>query len=162
MARAALPEPVKMTLSEEEHIVREWDKLNKEIEKLLDETRSREKYSITIIAGVATWVLTNKNCEYTAAYKIVSFIPIITTFLFGLSVLFLYLNILWISKYLTKIENYFLYKHPNKFGWENHFMSENKWHNFVVITIVMWFVQLYFAFAFCGYVHDWKCCLIPG
>jgi hypothetical protein len=159
---AGLPKFTQMQAPEEDHVIREWEKLNKELEKLMAETRSREKYSITIIAGVAAWVLVDVKELHPDIGKLVSCIPVITTFLFGLSVLFIYLNILWIGNYLARIENYYLHTHPNQFGWEWYFKKANKFHVFVVTTIIMWLVQFYFALSFCGHMHGWTCGFLLG
>jgi hypothetical protein len=79
--------------------------------------------------------------------------PVITTTTFGLSVLFLYMNIIWIGAYLNKIEAYFLGENPHGFGWEKHFKKANEFHWFVITTILMWIIQLGSAIAFCCYMH---------
>lgn len=137
---------------QKEHVLREWEKLNTELEKLLAETRSREKYSITILAGVASWALlhekTAKEPLPDDALRIISWIPIISTALFAISVLALYFNILWIGDYLKKIETYFLGKNDYGFGWENDFKKTNKWHLFVWTTVIIWAVQIVLAILF--------------
>jgi hypothetical protein len=57
MAESDSPRETSAALAHEDHLKREWDKLNKEIENYLKKHVPEEKYSITIIAGVASWVL---------------------------------------------------------------------------------------------------------
>jgi ABC-type sulfate transport system permease component len=144
--------PTPLTDPQKEHVIREWEKLNKELEKLLEETRTREKYSITIIAGVAGWVLLHP-VEINHTYKItISLVPLVTTTLFGISVLFLYQNIKWIGAYLAQIENYFLGANDYHFGWETALDKVNKKHYFVNLTKGMWIAQLVIAIPFSVFV----------
>ena len=47
-----------MTDNQKNFLLKEYDKLKNEVAKLLEETRTREKYSFTIISVVAAWVFT--------------------------------------------------------------------------------------------------------
>lgn len=146
METSESPIATRLSVVQEDYLKKEAEKLNKELEKLLEETRTREKYSITIIAGIAGWVLLKKSEDH-FLNGIVSAIPMITTLLFGVSSLFLYWNIKWIGSYLSKIEKYFLDGNPYNFGWETKFDQDNKKGYFVRLTICMWLIQ--FALAVC-------------
>lgn len=118
---------------------------------MLQETRSREKYSLTILAGVAVWVFTNLNDNNFVLLRLVSFVPLITTLIYGISVKFLYDNIKWIGNYLRRIEDYFMDNakdsNGNFWGWEKYFDSENKKGKFVNVTWGIWILQLFLALA---------------
>jgi hypothetical protein len=141
------------------YLLKEFDKLNAEIAKLLEETRSREKYSLTIIAVVSAWIYkesfdikcsnNHSKDDFISLIHTLSWIPLITTFFYGISVLFLYKNIKWIGQYLLKIENIFLdnFKDQNDvvMGWEKYFEGENRKKNFVIWTQVFWILQILIA-----------------
>jgi hypothetical protein len=152
MTNTHSPEKTGLSDPQKEHVIREWEKLNKELEKLMAETRSREKFSITIIAGVASWALVHAHTATEPlppdALYIISWIPLISTLLFAISVFTLYRNIIWIGDYLAKIEDYFLGDNDFSFGWEKYFTKTNKRHLFVGTTIIIWAVQLVFAILF--------------
>ena len=151
MSQPSLPDGVTLTSSQEDFLKKEADKLNSEVEKLLEETRSREKYSLTIIAGVAVWVFTHLSDTAIGLLKAVSCIPLITTLIYGISVKYLYDNIKWIGIYLRRIEDYFLGSakdnKDNLWGWEKYFDSENKKSKFVNVTWGSWILQLILAVA---------------
>src|SRR5579863_532259 len=103
-----------MTDNQKEFLLKEYDKLNNEVAKLLEETRTREKYSLTIISIVSAWIYTeilkkpNDNVipltDLVLLVRLLSWIPLTITFFYGVSVLLLYKNISWIGDYLHKIE----------------------------------------------------------
>ena len=155
-----MPIPICLTApldtKHEDYLKKEVDKLNKELEKLLDETRTREKYSITIIAGIAAWLFLKDTPSNPNLLNIVSCIPIITTALFALSVYFLSRNIAWIGTYLHRVENYFLHQNPYCFGWEAESDKANRRKNFVNLSKIMWGIQLVCAIGLCIYVTNCK------
>ncbi len=163
MSNPSMPDRVALTPSQEDYLLRESNKLNSEVEKLLEETRSREKYSLTIIAAVAVWIFTNASETDVLLLRMVSLIPILTTILFGFSVKYLYKNIKWTGIYLKRIEDYFLGgardDKDNLWGWEKYFDSENKKGKFVRVTVVSWILQLLLAvllFIFVCYKENFK------
>jgi hypothetical protein len=156
MNQVAKVEEAKLSPSQESYLKSEVEKLNKELEKLLEETRSREKYSLTIIAGIAAWVFTNLSFpKDLLIIKAVSCIPLITTLIYGISVRFLYENILWIGIYLRKIEDHFL-KDSIEFGWEKFLTVENKKRKFVRTTTGIWIFQLLLAIFLVIFVSIYK------
>lgn len=126
------------------YINAEYGKLNNELESILKEIRSREKYSLTIVAAVAVWLFENYSGTDHYILLAASFIPVITTLIYGISVLALSTNISWIREYLTCIENQFL-EEPNKFGWERFFKKKNKVKFYSKTSFVMWILQLSLA-----------------
>ncbi|NML24004.1 hypothetical protein HHL16_24200 [Pseudoflavitalea sp. G-6-1-2] len=139
---------VSLTASQSEYLKSEAAKLNAEVEKLLAETRSREKYSLTIMAAVAVWVFTHLNNQNVTLLKAVSGVPFITTLIYGISTKALYDNIKWIGIYLRRIEDQFLGDAQDSLGllgWEKYFEAENKKKRFVQITWIIWILQLLFA-----------------
>lgn len=138
-----------MSSSQEDYLKLEAAKLNSEVEKLLEESRSREKYSLTIIAAIAAWIFTHLHDTNIGLLKIVSCIPLVTTLIYGVSVKYLYDNIKWIGEYLKKIEDYFLENgrdnDNNILGWEKYFDSENKKGKFVKVTWAIWLLQILLA-----------------
>ena len=149
---------VTFSAKQEEYLKKEFDKLNTELQTLLNETRTRERYSLTIIAGIATWIFTsmykieeNDQAVSHTLYKAISFIPIITTLLYAISVWLIYKNIKWIGRYLKRIENHFLSNSSGQkdksWGWEEYFDSENKKSLFVNVTIGIWCFQLLLALS---------------
>jgi hypothetical protein len=146
---------------QKDFLLKEYDKLNNEVAKLLEETRTREKYSLTIIAAVAAWIFTEiiklptevniKRTDLVPLLKLLSWIPLVITFLYGISVLLLYKNIKWIGKYLLEIENKFIIdletSQGKKFGWEKYFDDKNRKAYFVSWTWVFWILQLAIAIA---------------
>jgi hypothetical protein len=140
---------------EETYLLKEFDKLNDEIAKLLEEIRSREKWSLTIIAAISAWMYSaafNKETEtilsreqVLALTQALSWIPLLTTILYGISVWLLYKNIKWIGQYLNRIEKIFLAKYKDEdglMGWERHFRKENKQKYFVNWTWAFWIAQI--------------------
>jgi hypothetical protein len=140
------------TVSVDEYLMKEFEKLNMETEKLLEEIRSREKYSLTIIAIVSTWVYTEKISHGydSLLLKLVGCIPFLIVCIYGFSVKYLYENIKWKGKYLRKIEDHFLNgfsdKFDNPFGWEKYFFTANRENKFVKITYSFWIIQVIMAF----------------
>jgi len=124
------------------YIMAEYDKLNKELESILKEIRSRERYSLTIVAVVAVWFFDHIGTVDKSLLIPISFIPLVTTILYGLSVKFLSTNINWIREYLFKIEHHVLPGNPNGFGWEKHFAKKNEERPYLKISIIIWIVQL--------------------
>jgi hypothetical protein len=151
MSEPSFTDTVTLTPSQDDFLKKEADKLNSEVEKLLEETRSREKYSLTIIAGVAVWVFTHLSDTSIGLLKAVSCIPLVTTLIYGISVKYLYDNIKWIGIYLRRIEDYFLGnakdQNDNLWGWEKYFDSENKKSKFVNVTWGSWILQVLLAIA---------------
>ena len=149
MPETPIPDRVILTTSQEDFLKKETDKLNSEVEKLLEETRSRERYSLTIIAGVAVWVFTHLSDTDVNLLIIVSIIPLITTLIYGISVTYLFANIKWIGIYLKRIEDYFIGNakdnKENLWGWERYFDAENKKSKFVNVTSGIWIFQLVLA-----------------
>lgn len=147
--------------SQKEFLLKEYDKLNNEVAKLLEETRTREKYSLTVISLVAAWIFTEiirKPTEANIArndlvplLRLLSWIPLIITLLYGISVLLIYQNIKWIGKYLSKIEKKFInglkYAENNVFGWENYFNDKNRKSYFVNWSWVFWILQIAISIA---------------
>ena len=141
------------------YLLKEFDKLNAEVAKLLEETRTREKYSLTIIAAVSAWIYTAtfdkkggttlERGQFLDLIHALSWIPLLTTVLYAISVLLLYKNIKWIGQYLLKIENIFLENYKGQdgllMGWEKHFDRENKKKYFVNWTWTFWIVQILMA-----------------
>lgn len=146
-----MPAIIPLSPSQEDYLKKEADKLNSEIEILLGETRSREKYSLTIIAGVAVWIFTHLCDTNIKLLQAISCIPIITTLVYGISVRYIYDNIKWIGTYLKRIEDYFLgivkNSNENIWGWEKYFNTENRKRKFVNVTLVSWILQLLLAIA---------------
>jgi hypothetical protein len=158
----SINETDKLSSSQEEYLKKEYDKLNSEVEKLMEETRSREKYVLTILAAIAAWICTNIE-KKTALLCIISMIPFITTLIYGISVFFLYKNIGWIGIYLLRIENYF-FKNKNEtdgsgWGWEKYFSSADKKKKFVTVTYVLWFFELLLTILLILFVLKEKCFL---
>jgi len=151
MSQPSFPDRVPLTPSQDDFLLKEAGKLNSEVEKLLEETRSREKYSLTIIAGVAVWVFTHLSDTNIGLLKAVSCIPMVTTLIYGISVKYLYDNIKWIGIYLRRIEDYFLWNakdsNNNFWGWEKYFDTENKKSKFVNVTWGSWILQIILAVA---------------
>lgn len=146
MAQTNEPEKIRLEDKQEEYLKLEVGKLNDEVGKLLDEANSREKYSITIITGVAGWVLANIRDEEFQLLIAISFIPFISTLVYGISVFFIYDNIKWIGEYLLKIENYYL-KNPSEldgkgWGWEKYYNFKNSNKRFVKTTKFLWVLQI--------------------
>lgn len=146
MAQTNEPEKIRLEDKQEEYLKLEVGKLNNEVGKLLDEANSREKYSITIITGVAGWVLANIRDEEFQLLIAISFIPFISTLVYGISVLFIYDNIKWIGEYLLKIENYYL-ENPSEldgkgWGWEKYYNFKNSNKRFVKTTKFLWVLQI--------------------
>ncbi len=139
------------------YINKEAEKLNKELEKLLEETRTREKYSITIIGGIAAFIFLHTKDMSHSLLTLTSFIPIATTLFLGASTFLLFKNIKWIATYLLRIEDYFLPGQPHGFGWEKEFHKVNGKSYFVWVTIGLWIAQLVLACGLFGYVALNKC-----
>ena len=145
-----------MTENQKNFLLREYDKLNNEVGKLLEETRTREKYSLTIISIVAAWIYSQiiNNPQDDSFLKnhlikiihLLSFIPLIITFLYGISVLLIYKNIKWIGGYLSIIEKTFVdnleYSKGKVYGWENYFDERNRKSYFVTWTWAFWILQI--------------------
>ena len=165
MTEIKIPEKIPLTPSQEDFLKKEAGKLNSEVEKLLEETRSREKYSLTIIAGVAVWVFTHLNDTDIRLLEAISLIPFIITLIYGISVKYLYDNIKWIGIYLLRIENYFLETSKgsdgNPWGWEKYFDSENRKGKFVNITWGSWILQVLLAIALFILVSNKDKLIIP-
>lgn len=142
--------------SDETYLLKECDKLNNELENLLTEIRSREKYSLTILAVLSAWIfkekIDNPGCQ-NLILNILGFVPLVDVLLYGISAKYLYKNIIWIGEYLMKIENHFLQKLNSEskkdFGWEKHFNSKKKESKFVEITVTIWIFQLVLAISVC-------------
>jgi hypothetical protein len=148
MTESSITDKVSLSTSQNEYLTSEVAKLNNEVEKLLAETRSREKYSLTILAAVSVWVFTNLNAHNATLLKAVSFIPLVTTLVYGISVKYLYDNIKWIGIYLRRIEDHFLgdaKDNQGPWGWEKYFDSENKKLKFIRVTWGIWILQLLLA-----------------
>jgi hypothetical protein len=142
--------------SQKEFLLKEYDKLNNEVAKLLEETRTREKYSLTVIAAIAAWIFTEiiklpndvgiSRDNLVPLLKLLSWIPVVITFLYGISVLLIYKNIKWIGEYLSEIENRFIdglkYSKDKVFGWENFFNDKNRKSYFVNWSWVFWILQI--------------------
>jgi hypothetical protein len=150
-----------ITPSQKDFLLKEYDKLNNEIAKLLEETRTREKYSLTIISLVASWIYT-EIIKYPNGSKIpkgifipiihlLSWIPLVITFLYGVSVFLIYKNIKWIGGYLSKIEPLFIvnleYAENKIFGWEKYFDDKNRKSYFVIWTWAFWIIQIIIGIA---------------
>jgi len=148
-----------MTDNQKDFLLREYDKLNNEVAKLLEETRTREKYSLTIISVVSAWIYTeiikhpkDINIPKDTIIPIIhllSWIPLIITIIYGISVLLLYKNIKWIGSYLSRLETTFLESlkdnKQKELGWEKHFDENNKKSWFVVWTWTFWLLQIIIA-----------------
>ena len=154
-----LNDETKMSSIHDDYLKKEYDKLNKEIENLLTEIRSRERYSLTIIAGISAWVFTNLCKTNGLLITAVSFIPLLTTLAYGISVKYLYKNINWIGLYLRKIEDHFMEEFKDKngftFGWENYFDTVNK-KEFVTVTKGIWYFQLLISIILIIFVLIYK------
>ena len=150
---------IKLSSNREDHLKKEYDKLNKEIENLLAEIRSRERYSLTIIAGISAWVFTNLCKTNGLLILAVSIIPFMTTLAYGVSVKYLYKNINWIGLYLRKIEDHFLEEFKDKngfpFGWEKYFDTVNK-KEYVNVTKGIWFFQILMTIILISFVLTYK------
>lgn len=147
--------------NQKEFLLKEYDKLNNEVAKLLEETRTREKYSLTVIALIAAWIFTEilrnptetniSRNDLVPLLKLLSWIPLIITFLYGISVLLIYKNIKWIGEYLSEIEKKFIngleYKKGKVFGWENYFNDKNRKTYFVNWSWVFWILQIAISIA---------------
>lgn len=156
--------------NQKEFLLKEYDKLNNEVAKLLEETRTREKYSLTIISLVAAWIYTEiikypkdnsfPKEVFIPIIQLLSWIPLIITFLYGISVFLIYKNIKWIGGYLLVIETTFIsnLKYTEKdektneiktkiFGWERYFDEKNRKSYFVVWTWIFWILQIIIATA---------------
>ncbi|PKK37847.1 hypothetical protein BWI96_05145 [Siphonobacter sp. SORGH_AS_0500] len=147
--------------NQKEFLLKEYDKLNNEVSKLLEETRTREKYSLTVIAVIAAWIFTEiikfpkdvniSRNNLIPLLKILSWIPVVITFLYGISVLLIYKNIKWIGEYLFEIEKKFIdgleYKKDKVFGWENYFNDKNRKSYFVNWSWVFWILQIAISVA---------------
>src|SRR5579859_1038467 len=160
--KLATPEPERK-IPQDDYLKKEYDKLNKEIEKLLDETRSREKYGLTILAGVATWIyteLTKPHASVPLTIKFVGCIPVVIIAIYGVSVYYLYQNIKWIGQYLSTIEEHFLTGYVDglgrTFGWEAYFNREGRKRKFVTVTYCSWIVQVILSIILAIFVlsHD--------
>ena len=130
-------------------LLKEYDKLAAEIAKLLEETRTRERFSLVAIAGIAGWI-------YTEAFKpvkeplkpnfalihILGYFPLIIAVLLGTSVLFLYKNIGWIGQYLRDIEIEMYGMQEKKWGWERCFSNPKERRLFVRWSWVFWIFQV--------------------
>jgi len=90
MAKTNEPKKVPLTKEQEEYVKMEVGKLNNEVGKLLEEANSREKYSITIITGVAGWVLANIRDEELQILIGISFIPLVSTLVYGISAFYIH------------------------------------------------------------------------
>lgn len=148
-----------MDTSQKEFLLKEYDKLNNEVAKLLEETRTREKYSLATIAIIATWIYTEiirpsndikiSNKDLVSIVRLLSWIPLVVTFLYGISVLLIYKNIKWIGEYLSKVEVTFIngleYGKKEAFGWEKYFSEKNRKSFFVIWTWIFWGVQIIIA-----------------
>ena len=135
-----------MDNTQKEFLLKEYDKLNNEVAKLLEETRIREKYSLAIIALVVSWIYTEiiklpqdikiTNHDLVSIVRLLSWVPLVITFLYGVSVLLIYNNIKWIGEYLSKIEETFIGGLENSqrevFGWEKYFNKKNRTGFFVI------------------------------
>jgi hypothetical protein len=156
--------------NQKEFLLKEYDKLNNEVAKLLEETRTREKYSLTIISLVAAWIYTeiikypkDNNIPkdvFIPIIQLLSWIPLVITFLYGISVLLIYKNIKWIGGYLSIIEATFInnleYTEKDEktgkietkiFGWEKYFDEKNRKSYFVIWTWIFWILQIIIAIA---------------
>lgn len=165
MAEPIISTKILLSDPQEDFLKKEADKLNSEVEALLEETRTREKYSLAIIAGVAVWIVSNVNSLDIRLLQAISVVPFITTLIYGISVWCLYKNIQWIGDYLLKIENYFFETSTdgsgNTWGWEKYFNAENKKSRFVKITIGSWILQGLLAVALFVLVSNKDKLLIP-
>ncbi|MCA0229471.1 MAG: hypothetical protein LCH91_03340 [Bacteroidetes bacterium] len=146
MAKTNEPKKVPLTKEQEEYVKMEVGKLNNEVGKLLEEANSREKYSITIITGVAGWVLANIRDEELQILIGISFIPLVSTLVYGISAFYIHKNIEWIGEYLLKIEDYF-FENPSQkdgegWGWEKYYNFKNSNKSFVKTTKFLWFLQV--------------------
>ncbi len=147
--------------SQKEFLLKEYDKLNNEVAKLLEETRTREKYSLTVIAVIAAWIFTEiiklpkdvniSRDNLLPLLKLLSWVPVVITFLYGISVLLIYKNIKWIGEYLSEIEKKFIagleYSKDKVFGWENYFNDKNRKSYFVNWSWVFWILQIAISVA---------------
>lgn len=148
-----------MTDSQKNYLLKEYDKLNNEVAKLLEETRSREKYSLTLISIVSTWIYTEiikfpkdigiKKDSFIPIIHLLSWIPLAITLLYGISVLLIYKNIKWIGAYLSRIEKSFINDLQDSdgkvFGWEKYFNEKNRKSFFVLWTWCFWIIQIIIA-----------------
>ncbi len=144
-----------MTSDQKDFLLKEYDKLSSEAGKLLEETCSREKYSLTIISLVAAWIYTNSKGidahEIGSVTKLVSFIPLVITTLYGISVLLIHKNIRWIGNYLAELEGRFIEDLKDSKGrpqgWERYFNNQNRESHFVKWTWIFWLLQISIGFA---------------
>jgi hypothetical protein len=137
----------KETPLRETYLLMESNKLNQEIENLLAECHSRERYSLTILGITSAWIFSNLCSIEHSLLIAVSVIPLITTIFYGVSVKYLYKNIEWMGDYLSKIEKSFLPDDTSGFGWERYFNSENRKSKFISITNIIWGFQIGLALA---------------
>jgi hypothetical protein len=142
--------------SQKEFLLKEYDKLNSEVAKLLEETRTREKYSLTAISVIAAWIFTEiiklpkdvniSRDNLILLLRLLSLIPVAITFLYGISVVLIYKNIKWIGEYLSEIEKIFIngleYNKDKVFGWEKYFNDKNRKSHFVNWSWVFWILQI--------------------
>lgn len=141
----------------EEYLFKEVDKLNKEVESLMAEIRTRERYSLTIIAAVGGYMLIHKaDFDNSLLFKLASIIPLCTTLLLGASVKYLYKNIEWIGEYLKEAENHFYEDRQTaasgfKFGWEQFFEKPGRKKLIVSITELSWCFQILLSIALIGF-----------
>lgn len=137
----------------EDYLFKEVDKLNKEVESIMAEIRTRERYSLTIIAAVGGYLLLHKDSfDNRVLFKLASVIPLCTTLLLGFSVKYLYRNIGWIGEYLKEAEKHF-YKDKGtsaygfEFGWERFFDKPGRKKLIVSITELSWYFQILLSIA---------------
>jgi hypothetical protein len=132
----------------ENYLLKEVEKLNKEVESLMTEIRTRERYSLTVTAAVGGYLLLHKDSfNNILLFRIAGCIPLIITLLLGLSVFYLYENIKWIGEYLSKAEEHFYATRNNSvtgfhFGWEKFFSLPGKKDLYMRVTKWIWSFQL--------------------
>jgi hypothetical protein len=66
--------------------IKEYEKLNREVEFIVAECARREQYSVTIIAAIAAWIFGNDKTDFDGWKGCIAFIPLITTLLFAFSI----------------------------------------------------------------------------
>jgi hypothetical protein len=105
----------KIDVNENDFILKELDNLRGMYRSYAEETRASEKYSLTIVAGIWAWCISDmeKHPEITL---LLSWIPTFVSLLFGLRSygFFRYMNC--IREYILKLEN--STDLPEIIGWE--------------------------------------------
>jgi len=83
--------------------LKEYEKLNLEVEFIMAECSQREKYSVAVTAGIAAWLFSKETISPGDQWNIaIACIPLVTTLLFAFNIWMFTNRLLTIRVYIRK------------------------------------------------------------